>query len=148
MRIAEDTPERLTLSDGALWLAAIFAAAAAILAFASLHFDNPKGFWLVAAFFAAALWFTRSTKLIVDKRRRTCALRRWAPWTVSRRSFTFDQIADVRVETFMTGTHNQVPTFRLVLVTPSGDVPLTASFETGRVQYDSMRNALLAAVRT
>ena len=148
MRIAEDSPERLILSDGALWLVAVFAAVAAVMAFASVQFDNWKGFWVAALFLGGALLFARNTKLVIDRRQRICVLRRWTPWAVSRARFTFDQIADVRIETFMAGTHNQVPTFRLVLVTPSGAVPLTASFESGRVQYDAMRNALLAAIRS
>lgn len=147
MRIAEDTADRLTLTDRAFWLAAVLAAAAAIMVYASVAFGNSRGLLPAALFFGGAVWFTRSTELMVDKRRRSCVLRRWSPWAVSRSSFAFDQITDVRIETFMTGIHNQVPTFRLVLVTSAGDVPLTASFESGRAQYDAMRNACVAAIR-
>ena len=91
-----------------------------------------KGFVPAALFFGGALRFARSTKLVVDKRQGNCVLRRWTPSAIARSNFAFDQIADVRIETFLTGTHSQVPTFRLCLVTSSGEVPLTQSFETGR----------------
>ena len=148
MRITEDTADRLTLTDSALWLAAVLAAGAAIMVYASVAFDNLKGFLPAALFFGGAVWFTRTTMLIADKRQRSCVLRRWTPWAVSRSSFAFDQIADVRIDTLMAGNRNRVPTFRLSLVTSAGDVPLTASFESGRAPYDAMRNALLTAIRT
>jgi hypothetical protein len=148
MRITEDTADRLTLTDSALWLAAFLAAGAAVIVYASVAFANLKGFLPAALFFGGAVWFTRTTMLIVDKRQRSCVLRRWTPWAVSRTTFAFEQITDVRIETFMAGRRNQVPTFRLALVTSAGDLPLTASFESGRAQYDAMRNTCLAAIRT
>jgi hypothetical protein len=147
LRIKEDTPARLVLRDRiALWVSLVCFAAAILLTYQGLTHAGDAMSYIPATLFAAfGLAFLRLTDVEFDKIRRICKLRRFDVIRLTRASFHFEEILDLRVETSPGGDPDSL-TCRLSLVTTSGIVPLTISYEPDLPRYDAMRDQVALAL--
>jgi hypothetical protein len=143
MRITENTPARLTLRDRTLWISVVCFAAAG---FQVASFAAHGGEWsqLVPAAVAVAfgLAFLRATDVTLDKIRRTCTVRRFDIIRVMRKRLAFHDIMDIRVDVCPDVGSDRI-SCRLSLVTASGVIPLTLSYEPDLSRHNAMRDTLL-----
>jgi hypothetical protein len=144
MRIVENTPARLVLRNRTLWLSWGLFGLAAVLMVPVVSHPNPQEFLVAALCAACGAVFLRATDVTFDRARRTCALRRLDIWRVMRVDLSFDDILDVQIDTLT--DEDRPPTCRLSLVTTSGTVPLTASYQPTLERFTQMRQAAIDAV--
>lgn len=144
MRIAENSPERLTLRDRSWWFSVPCFATSAILLGVSVakgeHWSRLASDGIFAVFGLATL---RATEVTFDRDGRTCEVRRF---NVIRRKHTllaFSDIHDIKVEIDPSQDDPEPNLCRLVLVTASGALPLTASYRPGPKRYHAMRDMII-----
>jgi hypothetical protein len=148
VRISEQTPDHLRLTDRTLWLSAVCFGAMAILVAGAICDREPRLLISAGLFLVFALAFLRATDVTFDKIGRTCSIRRLDVQRVTRTHLGFDDILDARVEIEPMPDNPAIPSCRLSLVTKSTTVPLTAAYEPSQERYDAMRDAVLDAVFT
>jgi hypothetical protein len=145
MRIVKDCPERMVLRDRTLWVAIVCGVLG--LGFAAITASEPSwGTGLGALIFlVAALAFFDSTDLVMDRSARTCDLRRMTFGRTRRWTLRFDEITDVRIERSASSRAGG-PTYRLVFVTATESIPLTAALTSGQSHHEAMQAKVLAVL--
>jgi hypothetical protein len=147
MRIKANTPSQLVLRDRTLWISAVCFAAALFMAFRVLAYHDPGGLGISALFLAGfGIVFLEATDIVFDKAGQVCRLRRLGSFRSSRDSFGFADIRDVRVEIAPMHGRTGSTMCRLALVTASGTIPLTRSYEPTLERYNAMRDAIVLAL--
>ncbi len=147
MRIVEDSPTHFRMRGGSLWIAAICIAAALVaVGHVVLAHAPPKE--LIAAAFSAAfgLAFLRASDVICDRLGKTCQVSRFNLFGLHRRQLAFRDISNVIVETLRDPDGGDAMMCRLSLMTTTGAIPLTASYQSGLGRHEAMREALVNVI--
>lgn len=147
MRIVEDTPARLRLSDSSLWVTFVCFAASAVL-IGAFALKDLRVLMPAALFAIFGVAFARSTEAVFDNGRKVASLKRLDMFRRTCRELAYSDIRNVAIDSMMggsTATANVVM-YRLKLETTEGDVPLTATYEAGETRYDAMRERISAVV--
>ena len=146
MRIVENSPSRLVLRDRTYWVTIVcFAAALFGAGYFALHRGDPRELIPTALFVAFGLAFLRATDVVFDRIDRRCVVRRLDVVKVTRTELLFHDLTDIRVDVSALGESGGV-SCRLALVTASGTVPLTASFEPDLARYTAMREVIVGVI--
>lgn len=145
MRIVRQSPTELVAKDSTLWLSVVSGAAALALIFFGIESAKPSMF-LVAGFFLLFATITaRGTTFTFDGLER---VGRWQSyWVFRARSGTvrLDDIRDVTVEAM--STDRNAVTYRLVLQTANGPVPMSNAYSASRDGYAKLRREVLAFLK-
>jgi hypothetical protein len=146
MRIVQDTPDRMVLKDRTLWISFICGPIGLLLvAVTAIEPSWGSGIGAAICLFGAVVFFD-STDLVMDRAARLCDLRRMNYGRTRRWSLRFDEVTDVRIERGST-TRAGGRTCRLVFVTPTETIPLTAALSSGEARYQAMHERVLAVLR-
>ena len=144
MRIVQDTPDRMVLKDRTLWISFICGPIGLMLVGVTA-IEPSWGSGIGAAIcLVSAVVFFDSTDLVMDRAGRLCDLRRMTFGRTRRWSLRFDDITDVRME--YGSTRRGTRTCRLLFVTATETIPLTAALESGQSRYETMREEVLAVL--
>jgi hypothetical protein len=147
VRIIEDSPATLRLRDRTLWISVLSSAAAAFLVYRVVaHRAHPNNYYSAAFLAVFGFAFLGMADVEFDKVRRVCTLRILKLVRLTRASLPFDSISDVRVEIAPSVGTSNATTCRLSLVTTSGVMPLTTSYEPTFERYERMRETILGAL--
>jgi len=144
MRITRQTPTELTVADSSMWLSAIFAAFACMPIGITISNHTPNGFYAGAFLLLFALVWIRKTRFIFDGQQRMV---RWTARKIFKAAsgtIPFDEIRDIGVET--STSDKGIIIYRLSILTPQGEVPMEASYNSGRESHAKIREAILAFI--
>jgi hypothetical protein len=145
MHIVRQSPTELVVKDSSLWMSAICGAGALFVVLFGIAKHEPKSFLAAAFFVLFAAITARGTTFIFEGFDRVA---RWQSyWLFKNRSGTvrFDDIRDVTVEAM--STDRNAMTFRLVLQTTNGPVPMANAYGASRDSYASLRQQILAFLK-
>lgn len=145
MRIASQSPTELVVKDSTLWISALCGAAALATAYFALAKHQPRGLLGGAFFLLFTIAFARHTVFTFDGMQRMVRWSGYKPFHSASGSISFDEIADITVETSFGG--NNVPTYRLSLKTANGLVPMAFVYSGSNDGYASLRRTILALIK-
>jgi len=148
MRIIKTTtPSQLVLRDRTLWISAVCFAGALVLGYRLLAAHDPAALALSGLLMAGfGLAFFGATDVVFDRAEQVCRVRRIGALGVVRARYHFSAIRDVRVELEPGLGRSTTTMCRLALVTESGSLPLTRSYEPDLQRYNAMRDAIVLAL--
>jgi hypothetical protein len=145
MRITEDSPRRLVLRDQTLWLSAICAATAVLIAAVSFLQQIWRGLITATIFAVFGILLVRKSRVEINRSELTVTIETTKPF--SRRSvrLKFDDIKDVAIEADAI-QDNRTPSCRLAFTLTSGSQPLSEVYSGRYEVYEAMREKVLAAL--
>jgi hypothetical protein len=145
MRIASQSPTELVVKDSTLWISALCGAAALATVYFSIAKHEPRSLLGGAFFLLFTIVFARHTVFTFDGMQRIVRWSGYKPFHSTSGSVSFDEIADITVETSSGG--NNVPTYRLSLKTADGLVPMAFVYSGSNDGYASLRGTILALIK-
>jgi hypothetical protein len=99
-----------------------------------------------AVWAAFGLAFLRGADVVFDRTARVMTLRRFSALGLRTTRLAFGDIEGVRVDTRMLSPNSRRPSCRLIVATPTGELPLTAGYEAGEERYERIRDAVRDAL--
>lgn len=145
MHIVRQSPTELVLKDSSLWMSIVCGAGAAAIVLFGLAKSEPKSLFAAAFLVLFAAITARGTTLTFDGLQR---VGRWnSYWLYKTKSGTvrFDDISDITVEAM--STDRNAMTYRLVLQTATGPVPMSNAYSASRDSYAGLRRQILAFLK-
>jgi hypothetical protein len=147
MQIKANTKSELVLRDRTLWISVVCFAAVLFMVYRVLVHHDSQNLYLSALFLGVfGFVFLGAADVVFDKRKQTCALRLISSFRIIRARLRFRDILDVKVEIAPANGRSNATMCRLTLVTASGPIPLTRSYEPTLERYSAMRDAVVLAL--
>jgi hypothetical protein len=147
MRIKANTPSEPVLRDRTLWISVACFAAVLFMVYRVLVHHDSQNLYLSALFLAVfGFVFLGAADVLFDRKAETCALRLISSFRIIRARLRFRDILDVKVEIAPANGRSNTTMCRLTLVTASGPIPLTRSYEPSLERYNAMRDAVVLAL--
>jgi len=145
MHVARHTPKELVVVAGSRWVSAICAAGALFTLYLAITRHQPKNLFGTAFFLLFALIMDLRKIFIFDAMQRVV---HWKGRTVLKAEsgeIPFDDITDIGTESKRAG--NNVPVFRLTIVTPGAIIPMAYTYNGQPDGYSTLRGQILDFVR-
>ena len=135
------------LRDRTLWISVACFAAVLFMVYRVLVHHDSQNLYLSALFLAVfGFVFLGAADVVFDRKAETCALRLISSFRIIRARLRFRDILDVKVEIAPANGRSNTTMCRLTLVTASGPIPLTRSYEPSLERYNAMRDAVVLAL--
>jgi hypothetical protein len=150
MHIARQTPQELVVVAGTRWVSAICAAAALFVLCFAIARHQPKGLLVAAFFLLFALIMDLRKTFTFDAVRRIVRWRGRKVFKAESGEIPFDDITDIGTEASSASSgsgNNQVPVYRLTIVTPGATIPMAYAYNGQPDRYATLRRQILDFVK-
>jgi len=145
MHIARNTTQELVVVAGARWVSAICTAAALFTLYSVITRHEPKGLFLAAFFLLFALIMDLRKTFTFDAMQRIVRWKGRKVFKAESGEIPFDDITDIGTESKTAG--NNVPVFRLTIVTPGATIPMAYTYNGQPDGYSTLRGQILDFVK-
>jgi len=145
MHVARHTPQELVVVAGSRWVSTICAAGALFTLYLAITRHQPRNLFGAAFFLLFALIMDLRKTFAFDAMQRVV---HWKGRTVLKAEsgeIPFDDITDIGTESKRAG--NNVPVFRLTIVTPGATIPMAYTYNGQPDGYATLRGQILDFVR-
>jgi hypothetical protein len=147
VRIVRNSSQSLMLRDQSIWITVLCFASAAFLLIYQIVRQVQSNLWLTAGIFVLfGLAFFRQSTVEFDKTAQLCSVSTRSVFKRSRHRIRFADIRDVRVDAEPLSASLQRENYRLGLVTSSGVIALSDTYEPNLLHHTELRRTIFEAL--